>query len=184
MPDVTMRGVASGEALKVGFEGRGKHVLPETIYLHGTRTRLEFLSTDQQGYILRDGRAIWLINEKTKVAWPLQYTVSARQYIFDPADPCRGMGFSCERDSTKSLAGRNATGWRFRHAGSAGPDGSDNGILWIDDEFGLLLAYQAKDMQGRSMDWIVTEVSFGPLSPGLFELPNAKESRKENFPEK
>lgn len=171
MPDVKMSGVASGAALKVGFEGNGKRVLPETVYLHDNRTRLEFQSLDQQGYLLREGNAIWMINEKAKLAWPLKYSTSARQYVFDTTEPCKSMDVSCERDGKKSIAGREASGWRFRHAGSRGPDGSDSGIMWIDDEYGLLLGYHAEDMQGRSLDWTVTSVSFERLPPELFELP-------------
>ena len=172
MPDVTLSGVASGAALKMGFEGNGKRVLPETIYLHGTRTRLEFRSADNQGYLLRDGNAVWMVNEKAKLAWPLKYSTGARQYRFDAAEPCRNMDISCEREGKKTIAGREASGWRFRHAGSRGPDGSDSGTMWIDDEYGLLLGYHAEDMQGRSLDWTVTTVSFEPLPPALFELPD------------
>ena len=171
IPDVTMSGVASGAALKVGFEGAGKRVLPETVYLHENRTRLEFQSIDQQGYELRAGNAIWLINEKAKLAWPLKYSTSARQYVFDPAEPCKSMDVTCEREGKKTIAGREASGWRFRHAGSRGPDGSDSGTMWIDDEYGLLLGYHAEDMQGRSLDWTVTSVSFERLPSELFELP-------------
>jgi hypothetical protein len=173
MPDVTLSGVASGAALKIGIESNGKRVLPETVYLQGKRTRLEFGSADQQGYLLRDGNSIWLISEKAKVAWPLKYSPSARQYVFDTAEPCKSMEVSCEREGKKIIAGREASGWRFRHAGSRGPDGSDSGTLWIDDQYGLLLGYHAEDMQGRSLDWTVTTVSFELLPPGLFELPDS-----------
>lgn len=172
MPDVTLSGVASGAALKVGFEGTGKRVLPETIYLRGTRTRLEFQSADSQGYLLRDGNAVWLVNEKAKLAWPLKYSSGARQYRLDATEPCRSLDISCERDGKKTIAGREASGWRFRHAGSRGPDGSDNGTMWIDDQYGLLLGYHAEDMQGHSLDWTVTMVSFERLPPELFELPD------------
>jgi hypothetical protein len=171
MPDVTLSGVASGTALKVGFEGNGKRVLPETVYLQGNRTRLEFGSGDNQGYILRDGSAAWLISDKTKQAWPLKYATSVRQYIFDAADPCKSLDMSCEREGKKNIAGREASGWRFRHAGSHGPDGSDSGTMWIDDQYGLLLGYHAEDMQGRPLDWTVTAVSFEHLPPELFALP-------------
>jgi outer membrane lipoprotein-sorting protein len=171
MPDVTLSGVASGAALRVGFEGNSKRVLPETIYLHGKRTRLEFQSADNQGYLLRDGNAVWLVNEKARQAWPLKYGANARQYLFDAAEPCKSLDVSCEREGKKSIAGREASGWRFRHAGSRGPDGSDSGIMWIDDQYGLLLGYHAEDMQGHSLDWIVTTVSFEPLPAELFELP-------------
>jgi outer membrane lipoprotein-sorting protein len=171
MPDVTLTGVASGAALKVGFEGHGKRVLPETVYLHGNRTRMEFQTADQQGYLLRDGASVWLVNEKAKLAWPLKYTTSARQYIYDAAEPCRQLELRCEREGKKNIAGREASGWRFRHAGSRGPDGSDSGTMWIDDQYGLLLGYDAEDMQGRSLDWTVTTVSFERLPPELFELP-------------
>jgi outer membrane lipoprotein-sorting protein len=171
MPDVTLSGVASGAALKIGFEGNGKRVLPETIYLHGTRMRLEFRSADQQGYLLRDGNAVWLVNERAKLAWPLKYSTSARQYRFDATEPCKNMEISCEREGHKNIAGREASGWRFRHAGSRGPDGSDSGTMWIDDQYGLLLGYHAEDMQGHSLDWSVTTVSFERLPTELFELP-------------
>ena len=171
MPDVTLSGVASGAALKVGFEGNGKRVLPETVYIQGNRTRLEFRSAGQQGYLLRQGNGIWLVNEAAKQAWPLKYSTTARQYLFEPADPCRSLGVACERVGTKEVAGREAGGWRFTHAGSRGPDGSDSGTMWIDTQYGLLLGYHAEDQQGRSLDWTVTSVSFGPLSPELFELP-------------
>jgi hypothetical protein len=174
-----MSGVASGAALKVGFEGNGKRVLPQTVYLHGTRTRLEFRSADQVGYVLRDGNAVWLVNEKAKLAWPLKYSTSARQYLFDPSEPCRSLDVSCDREGKKTIAGREASGWRFRHAGSRGPDGSDSGIMWVDDQYGLLLGYHAEDMQGHSLDWIVTTVSFERLPPELFELPdNGKHPNK------
>jgi outer membrane lipoprotein-sorting protein len=173
VPDVTLSGVASGAALKVGFEGNGKRVLPETVYLHGGRTRMEFTSADQQGYLLREGKAVWLINEKAKLAWPLKYSITARQYLFDPAEPCKSLEVSCAREGKKNIAGREASGWRFRHAGSRGPDGSDSGTMWIDDEYGLLLGYHAEDMQGHSLDWTVTTVSFNPLPPELFELPDS-----------
>jgi hypothetical protein len=88
------------------------------------------------------------------------------------SEPCRSMDISCEREGKKTIAGREAGGWRFRHAGSRGPDGSDSGTMWIDDEYGLLLGYHAEDMQGRSLDWTVTTVSFEPLAPELFELPD------------
>ena len=172
MPDVTLSGVASGAALKVGFEGNGKRVLPETVYLQGSRTRLEFGGgDDNQGYILRDGSAVWLINDKAKRAWPLKYSITARQYVFDVTDPCKSIAISCERDGKKNIAGREASGWRFRHAGSHGPDGSDSGTMWIDEQYGLLLGYHAEDLQGRSLDWTVTAVSFEHLPPELFELP-------------
>jgi hypothetical protein len=80
------------------------------------------------------------------------------------------------KDSALQVEGvaslHEASGWRFRHAGSRGPDGSDSGTMWIDDEYGLLLGYHAEDMQGRSLDWTVTTVSFEPLPPELFELPD------------
>lgn len=179
MPDVTLSGVASGAALKVGFEGNGKRVLPETIYLHGNLTRVEFSNADQPGYLLRNGNAVWLVSEKAKRAWPLKYSTRARQYLFDAAEPCKSMDVSCEREGKKNIAGREVSGWRFRHAGTRGPDGSDSGTLWIDDQFGLLLGYHAEDMEGHSLDWIVTTVSFERLSPELFELPdNGKRADK------
>lgn len=170
-PDVTLSGVASGVALKIGFEGTGKRVLPETVYLQGNRTRLEFRSADQQGYLLRQGTGIWLVNEATRRAWPLKYSTTARQYLFEPKEPCRSLGVVCEPVGTKQIAGREAGGWRFTHAGTRGPDGSDSGTMWIDTQYGLLLGYHAEDQQGRSLDWTVTSVSFEPLSPELFELP-------------
>jgi hypothetical protein len=174
IPDVTLSGVASGAALKVGFEGTGKRVLPETVYLQGNRTRLEFGGGgDAQGYILRDGSAVWLISDKVKRAWPLRYGSSTRQYVFDAADPCKSLDISCEREGKRNIAGREASGWRFRHAGNHGPDGSDSGTMWIDDQYGLLLGYHAEDLQGRSLDWTVTAVSFERLPPGLFELPDS-----------
>jgi hypothetical protein len=174
MPDVTLSGVASGAALKIGFEGNSKRVLPETVYLQRNRTRVEFQSAAEQGYLLRDGSAVWLVNEKAKLAWPLKYTTTARQYLFDATEPCKALGVSCEREGKKNIAGREASGWRFRHAGTRGPDGSDSGTMWIDDEYGLLLGYHAEDMQGRSLDWTVTTVSFERLPAALFELPARK----------
>ena len=173
MPDVTLSGVASGAALKAGLEANGKRVLPETVYLHGGRMRLDFQSGDQPGYLLREGNTVWLVNEKAKAAWPLKYGSSARQYVYDATAPCKTIDISCEHAGKKSIAGREASGWRFRHAGSRGPDGSDSGIMWIDDEYGLLLGYHAEDMQGRPLDWTVTTVSFEHLPPELFELPDS-----------
>lgn len=184
MPDVMMQGVASGSSLKVGFEGHGARVLPETVYLHDDRMLLEFQSAKQQGYLLRDGKTVWLINDKTKQAWPLQFSSSARQFLFDATSPCKTLGFSCERDAARIIAGRPVTGWRFRHAGTRGPDGSDNGTLWIDDQYGLLLGYHAEDMNSQSMDWTVTTVSFAPLPKKLFQLPDGTNPSGKNSQDK
>lgn len=175
MPDVILQGVASGVSLKIGFEGHGSRVLPETVYLHGGKMRLEFQAASQQGYLLRDGNAVWLINDQAKLAWPLQYSSSARQFVFNATAPCKTLSFRCDRDGSKTIAGRPVTGWRFRHAGTNGPDGSDNGTLWIDDQYGLLLGYHAEDMNSHSMDWTVTNVSFEPLAKQLFQLPDGSD---------
>jgi len=79
-----------------------------------------------------------------------------------------------ERDGTQSTAGCPTTGWRFRHAGTQGPDGSDNGTLWIDDQYGLLLGYHAEDMNCHCMGWTVTNVSFAPRSNTLFKLLDSR----------
>lgn len=171
LPDVTLCGIASGAALQFGFTGNGKRVLPETVYLHGDHTRLEFQTADGLGYVLRAGNGVWLVSEKAGLARPVPSTPTARQYVFDTTEPCKNMGVSCEREGAQNIAGHEAHGWRFRHAGTRGPDGSDSGILWIDTQYGLLLAYHAQDLQGHSLDWTVTAVSFAPLPAGLFELP-------------
>lgn len=136
---------------------------------------MDFASAGQAGYVLRDGKAAWLINDKAKVAWPLRYSPGTRQFRFAITSPCASLGLHCEADGTRIVAGRAASGWRYRHAGTRGPDGSDNGTLWIDDQYGLLLGYHAEDMNSQSMDWTVTSVSFDPLPEKLFLLPDGSD---------
>ena len=177
--DITIRAVASGATLRAGFAVGGSRVLPETVYIKGDMTRLEFQDGGETDYILRDGkaRASWLVNEKARVVMPLGNGPSARQYVFNTNRPCANFSGTCTKDEGGFVAGRAATRWRFLDAGHTGPDGADSGTMWIDDESGLLLGYDGKDMSGRPMKWTVTSVDTGEISPDLFKMP-AIEPRK------
>lgn len=176
MPDVTLQGVASGVALHIGYQGHGKRVLPETVYLKQGLMRLELKAPGEDGYVLRSDQAIWLVNEKAQVAIPMGKAGNLQRFVYDPARPCGDFPGTCEKGETKRIAGRASTGWKFRHAGNSGPDGADNGTFWIDDELGLLLGYDARDMEGRALGWTVTSVTFTQLPESLFELPKAHAS--------
>jgi hypothetical protein len=176
MPDVTLQGVASGVALHIGYQGHGTHVLPETVYLKQGLMRLELKAPGEDGYVLRSEQATWLVNEKAQLALPMGKAGNMQRYIYDPARPCGDFPGTCEKGETKRIAGRASTGWKFRHAGTGGPDGADNGTFWIDDELGLMLGYDARDMEGRALGWTVTSVSFTPLPETLFQLPKTHAS--------
>lgn len=177
--DITIRAVASGATLRAGFAVGGSRVLPEIVYIKGDMTRLEFQDGGETDYILRDGKAhaSWLVNEKARVVLPLGNGPSARQYLFNVDRPCAEFSGSCTKGERVTVAGRVATRWRFLDAGHTGPDGADSGTMWIDDESGLLLGYDGKDMSGRPMKWTVTSVDVGEISPDLFKMP-AIEPRK------
>lgn len=172
-PDITLQGVASGKTLKAGFQTPNGRVLPETISIRHSTTRVDFSVQGQSAYLLRVGDKVWLVSELAKLLMPIPDAKRIAIFNYAVERPCRDFGGSCTQAGRREVAGRSTTGWRFRNAGVAGPDGSDSGTLWIDDQYGLLLAYDARDMQGRPMNWRATSVSFSPLPDDRFELPGS-----------
>ncbi len=172
LPDVTVRGVASGDGVRLGYGDGGNAVLAETVQLKGDRTRVDVVSGPRRFYVLRKGDTAWLVSERDRFALPVTHTPAGRDWRLDKEAPCRDGGFHCERArDARRIAGRQVVGWRFRSAGTRGPDGTDSGTLWLDADTGLVLAYQAQDMNQRHHDWTATSVEFGPLADELFELP-------------
>ena len=169
---VTVTGVAVGEGYRLGLGGRNTGALAQTIREKGDRVRVDFEAGGKRGSVLRDKQGAWLISEAYNAALPLTASTTARPIIFDLQDPCRGIDARCERAEDRIILGRAAVGWSFRHAGSRGPDGTDNGIMWLDRETGVLLAHRSEDMSRRRYEWRTTSIDFSPLDDALFDLPN------------
>lgn len=171
MPDVSLQGVASGRTLNAGFRTDTGRVLAETVSIRQGVTRVDFQVQGQPVHLLRKAEGLWLVSEKAGLLMPVPGSKRIALYVYPVDRPCGGFGGSCDRAESRRIAGRDATAWHFRHAGSSGPDGADSGTLWIDDRYGLLLGYEARDMQGRPLSWRVTTVSFVPLAADRFTLP-------------
>lgn len=73
------------------------------------------------------------------------------------------------------------TGWRYSHAGQAGPDGTDSGVLWIDAEQGIVLGFDARDLGEHDHRMQAVDVSYDKLDDDTFALPKATQIILQNL---
>jgi hypothetical protein len=118
-----------------------------TTWLSGDKVRVDFdAGPAMRGRILRDKDHAWLIRPNSHQAIPAGGVAIGRVAKLDPKRPCWDLGFPCQALEGKTIAGRPATGWRYRHAERSGPHGTDQGEFWIDAATGVVLAFDARDL--------------------------------------
>jgi hypothetical protein len=169
-PPVRQDAVLTGNAIK--------GVMAETIYVDGERVRIDFTAGPKlRGHWLSDGRQAWLQRESS--GWlPANGFRIGRLVRLDPRRPCWQPDLSCGPADGRTIAGRSADGWRYRHAGQAGPMGTDSGEFWIDAETGLLLAFKGRDLGGNDYRMETVALTFGPLDPALFQRHDGASTRR------
>jgi len=170
-PDVKIQAVLGGVLTRHADNPDG--VAAETIWLKGGRVRVDFdAGQGRRGRILRDGHGhAWLFMSTSDRALPAQHVRIGSITRLDPAQPCWALGFACERVDDRVIAGRLAQGWRYSHAEQSGPGGTDSGTFWIDAEYGLLLAFEGRDLGEHAQRMETTAVDFQALPAAAFEAP-------------
>lgn len=172
MPDVKIDAVLEGGG--IGMSARRAGVAGETIWIKGDKARVDFdAGAGRRGRILRGGGHAWLLMSTSSRALPADHVRMGAITRLDVRKPCWNLGFPCTPVENRRIAGRLAHGWRYHHAGHAGPDGTDSGVLWIDAEYGLLLAFNAKDAAEQTHRMETTAIVFGPLPDDAFALPES-----------
>ena len=171
--DVTLHARATG----IG-PVRGTGAMPMTVRLSESRLRIDFdIPRGGDGYLLADTAAdqAWLVSVSGDVALPVP-APAWTGFRLDPEAPCAAMGARCEPGAVDVIANRLVRKWRYRNADGRGPDGTDNGTLWVDPRTGLLLAFRGR-LAGRddTRGYDVLSVEAGELDDALFALPRTIE---------
>ncbi|HKR76464.1 MAG TPA: hypothetical protein VJR95_07335 [Rhodanobacter sp.] len=171
MPDVKVQAVLSG--IGTGGTANPDGVAAETIWLKGDRVRVDFdAGQGRRGRILRDGHGhAWLFMSTSDRALPARNVKIGAITQLDPVQPCWELGFACEKVDDRIIAGRLAHGWRYRHAEQSGPGGTDSGVFWIDAQYGLLLAFEGKDVGEHARRMETTALDFQAIPATTFEAP-------------
>lgn len=172
LPDVRIDAVLQGGNIRNADDHGG--VAAETVWIKGDKTRVDFDAGEgRRGRILRGGGHAWLLMSSSDRALPANHVKIGAITRLDPTRPCWDLGFFCESTGSRVIAGHVAQGWRYRHAGQNGPGGTDSGEFWIDEQYGLLLAYQAQDLAEKAHRMQATAVSFGKIDDDTFALPKS-----------
>jgi len=172
LPDVRIDAVIAGSGI-ARVKGPGD-VASETIMLKGQRVRVDFDAGEgRRGRILRGGDHAWVLMSTSHRALPADHVKLGALVRLDPQRPCADLSFYCDPVEPREIAGRQAVGWRYRHAEQAGPDGTDSGTFWLDAEYGLVLGFSAEDLSGRKHRMEATAISFDKLPEDTFALPEA-----------
>lgn len=172
-PDVTIDAVLVGSGL--GHPLGGDDIAAETIRIKGDRLRVDFDAGEgRRGRILRSGSGhAWLLLSTSNRALPADHVPIASMTRLDPERPCWEPNLSCEKVDDRVVAGRQARGWRYRHAEQGGPGGTDSGVFWVDAQYGLLLSYKGRDLAGKARRMEATSVQFAELSDDEFAFPES-----------
>lgn len=180
VPDVKIQAVLSGVAARSTDSSDG--VAAETIWLKGDRVRVDFdAGQGRRGRILRDGHGhAWLFMSTSDRALPARNVKIGAVTRLDPAKPCWELGFACEKVGDRIIAGRLAHGWRYRHAEQSGPGGTDSGVFWIDAQYGLLLAFNGKELGEHARRMETTALDFQAIPAATFEAPEGIRQEIDN----
>jgi hypothetical protein len=163
-PPVRQNAVLTGDAIQ--------GTMTETIYLNGDRVRVDFDGGPRlRGRLLKQGDRTWLLEPSAQRALPVAHIPLASVTRLDPGQPCWNLGIVCERAEDRLIAGRRAEGWRYEHAGRAGPNGTDSGTFWIDAQYGVLLAFKAQDLARRDYRMETVSMSFAAFPDAVFKEP-------------
>ncbi|WP_053096245.1 hypothetical protein [Frateuria defendens] len=173
-PGLRQQVVVSGDGIPSAGSGKREGVLAETIYLSGERVRVDFdAGPCWRGRVLRDATHAWLQWQDARQPVPADgFRVGAMTRL-DPVRPCWEPGLSCGRTDNRLVAGRSANGWRYRYAGHKGPFGTDQGVLWVDAETGLLLAFDGRDPGGHRYRMETVSLERLLLDEALFAGPDS-----------
>jgi hypothetical protein len=173
--DVKLEAIVTGTGIRPppsSIKREGSMV--ETIYVSGERVRVDFdAGTHLRGHILRNGDQAWLLRPPSHRALPARGVRIGSPVRMDTDKPCFDLGFSCQRVDDRLIAGRRANGWRYRHAGRHGPQGTDSGTFWIDAGTGIVLAFDGRDLARHDYRMETVSVHFGKLPDILFRLPDS-----------
>lgn len=165
------------EGSGIGTSANRDDVAAETIWIKGDKVRVDFdAGANRRGRVLRGGGHAWLLMSSSNRALPADHLRIGAMTRLDPGKPCWELGFACTQVEDRHIAGRQAHGWRYRHAGQDGPGGTDSGVFWIDAEYGLLLAYQAEDLGEKRHRMEATAVSFAKIDDDIFAMPKSLRS--------
>jgi hypothetical protein len=172
-PDVTVKAILSGDGIQAhGAGDAAAGVMAETIRLKGSNARIDYDGGPQlRGTIFRNGDRTWLLPSGSNRPLPVGHLPLAAVTRLDAVKPCWGLGFPCLQVEDRLIAGRRATGWRYDHAGRAGPDGTDSGVFWIDQETGVVLAIKAKDTSERAYNMDTLSVDYAVVPDSTFTMP-------------
>lgn len=182
VPDVKISAVLDGSGVREADASHGQAgAMVETIWLKGAHVRVDFDGGPyMRGRILRDGKQAWLLQPDTGRALPADGVPLGSITRLDPQNPCWALGFACERVDDRLIAGRRASGWRYSHADRAGPNGTDSGVFWIDAQYGVLLAFDARDVSRRNYRMETVAVDFAELPDATFEPPGGMRPGQES----
>jgi|SRR5690606_4628711 len=147
---------------------------PARIHLQGPRLRIDVTGPEgQRVMLLRDDSvaAAWLVSLDEGLALPTDARGLGELFV-DPEHPCEHLRVRCAPAGTRFVAGKSATGWRFRDARGRGPAGTSDGEFWIHPEEGVVVAYRGT-RRGRddTLSMEARSVSTAPLPEELFDLP-------------
>jgi hypothetical protein len=171
-PDVKISAVLDGSGVRSPDAAPGTGAMVETIWLKGTRERVDFDGgPNMRGRILRDDQHAWLLQPGVDRVLPADNVPLGSVTRLDPKRPCWGLGFACERVDDRLIAGRRASGWRYGNAGRSGPNGTDSGVLWVDAQYGILLAFNAKDVDQRTYHMETASIDFAGVPESTFDMP-------------
>lgn len=172
--DVTVKAMLSGDGIgaNTASSTSASTIMAETIRLKGENLRIDYDGGPKlRGSIYRVDGHTWLLSSGSTRALPVAHLPLAMTTRLDPAKPCWALGLSCLQVEDRLVAGRRATGWRYDHAGVAGPDGTDNGTFWIDRETGIVLSIKGKNLSGRSLNMDAVSIDYAPLPDNVMALP-------------
>lgn len=169
----TVTAVGVGNGYRYASQEEGKDGTAFTIRQKGDRLRVDITAGSHHGTVWRGAKGSWLVADDEPVALSLSGKATPKPIAYDVDAPCRGMDMmaTCSRAEPRQLLGRRAVGWAFRHAGGRGPDGTDNGTMWIDEETGVLLEMRGDDVGNRHYEWHALRVSYEDIPDGILDMP-------------
>jgi hypothetical protein len=173
LPDVTVKAVLSGQGVQVtNLNGSGNNMIAETVRLKSQAVRVDFDGGSRlRGSIYKLGDRTWLLPAGSSHALPVAHMPLASVTQLDPVKPCWQLGFFCQHVDDRLIAGRRASGWRYDHAGRAGPVGTDSGVMWIDAQYGILLGLAAEDTSRRAYRMEAVSIQFAAIPGEVFKVP-------------
>ncbi|GAB3028434.1 hypothetical protein GCM10027285_08410 [Oleiagrimonas citrea] len=176
--DIRVDAVLSGTAIPKSSGDMGRPgTLVETIYVSGERVRVDFKASSRlRGRIYRNGGRTLLRLPSGRVL-PTGWLHLSQHVRLPVREPCFALDLACHGIGSRRIAGREAVGWRFRHAGQQGPLGLDRGTFWLDAKTGMVLELKGRNLADQTLQMHAVAVREAPLPDALFSVP---ESRRRN----